>query len=937
MSTFLSLCVTGAVSGAIYSLLAAGLTLSYSASGIFNFAQGAVAFVVAFLFYELNTGLHWSVWVAALVSIFIFAPLLGLILDFLIFRPLMNANETARILAPVGLLIALPAIALWIVEGGISTFKWAIPGGDNIFLPPGIGPTPAHHYQLASGVNIDSNQVIVFVVAAAVSVGLWILMRHTSLGLNIRATVDSRDLASLRGVNPARSSAVAWAVGICLAGLVGVVGAPVFNSLSPVTYTLIMFAAATAAVAGRLRSIPIAFAGGLLLGIIQNLVAGYADFARNIPGFSASIPALLLLVLLVILGRDRVRVAGSVNVDVASKDYLSDLPLWRRALPWAVAVALLLVYVFAIGDSFWIGQITQGLAFGLIFLSFVVVTGLGGMVSLAQAAFVTLAGLTAGVLISNGWPFWPALLVGALAATVAGVVVALPALRVSGLSLALATLALGLVGDRVLFSWQTLSGVQNAGWRIPRPPLGFIDLTDNRWFILFLLALIGVTCLLIRNLERSASGRAILTVRSSDVAAATTGISSAKTKLALFAISAAIAGVGGVLLASYSGGANGNANPTTAGLIWLASVVLFGVRRPAGAVLAGLVAALMPAILSNGIHLAFLPNFLSWNGTQTTYLPQILFGIGAIQMARYPDGAISITSAQNFARRQKRREQRTVTVLGETMTTSLASGGSAPTMAIVHERLPEPDTSAASAASATSAKHGADIALAIEGVRAGYHEVEVLHGVDLTVEKGSLLSLLGANGAGKSTLCKVLSGQLTPSTGTVWMGDQQITAMPPHIRARRGFKLAPESRGIFPALSVEENLALVLKDAADRAAAYDRFPVLYQRRSAHAGNLSGGEQQMLTLAPLLVRPPSILVADEPTLGLAPLVIEELVTLFQELTQRGVAILLVEERARDVVQIADRVAILTRGEITWSGSARDVNADALTDAYLGGRA
>src|SRR5262249_20714071 len=145
----------------------------------------------------------------------------------------------------------------------------------------------------------------------------------------------------------------------------------------------------------------IAFVAGLLLGIIQNLVAGYADFARNIPGFGASVPAILLLVVLVVLGRERVRVAGSVNTDVASPDYFSDIPIWRRFLPWTVAIVFLIAYVFWIGSTYWVGIVTQGLAFGLIFLSFVVVTGLGGMVSLAQAAFVTLAGLTAGVLIHN--------------------------------------------------------------------------------------------------------------------------------------------------------------------------------------------------------------------------------------------------------------------------------------------------------------------------------------------------------------------------------------------------------------------------------------------------------------------------------------------------------------------------------------------------------
>jgi ABC-type branched-subunit amino acid transport system ATPase component/branched-subunit amino acid ABC-type transport system permease component len=922
LSTFLSLIIAGAVSGAIYSLLAAGLTLSYSASGVFNFAQGATAFVVALLYFELNTGLHWPVWAAAIFSIFVFAPLFGLFLDFLVFRPLMSANETARILAPVGLLVALPALALWLVERAISFMHWNIPSPDNIFLPSGIGPSPAHYYRIAAGVSLNSNQVIVLIVAGIVSVALWLALRHTSVGLRIRATVNSRELAALRGVSPARSSAIAWTAGICLAGLAGVIGAPVLNSLSPVTFTLIMFASTTAAVAGRLRSIPIAFAGGLILGVLQNLVAGYAGFARGIAGFSASVPVLLLLLVLVVLGRDRIRVAGSVNTDVASPDYFADIPPWRRFLPWTIAIAFLVVYLLWIGNPYWIGVVTEGLAFGLVFLSFVVVTGLGGMVSLSQAAFVTLAGLTAGVLIHDGWPFWPALLVGVAVTTAAGVLVALPALRVGGLFLALATLALALFGDDVLFAWQKLGGPQLSGWKIPRPSIGPLHLASNRAFAMFLLVLIGLITLLVHSLRQSASGRAIVTVRSSEAAAATMGISSPRVKLTIFALSAAIAGFSGVLLASYSGGASGSAFTSSVGLVWLASVVLFGVRRPAGAVVAGLVSTIMPAIFTSGIHWPLLPSFLDWNGTQTAWLTQILFGAGAIQMARYPDGAIALVSAQNLARRQRRRQRRSAVARG-------------PEVAVL-EMQGVPHVSVLEGAREDAVLTDTVGAVSLVNVHAGYDGVAVLHAVNLVVPPGSVTTLLGANGAGKSTLCKVISGQVMPTSGSVFLGTEDITALPPFKRARRNLLLAPESRGVFTGLTVEENLSLVLPNAADRALVYDRFRILDERRSFPAANLSGGEQQMLTLAPLLVHPPEVLVADEPTLGLAPFVIADLLQVLREIAERGTSILLVEERARDVLTISDRVAILSMGQIAWSGEGRDVEPDVLTDAYLGGR-
>lgn len=153
-------------------------------------------------------------------------------------------------------------------------------------------------------------------------------------------------------------------------------------------------------------------------------------------------------------------------------------------------------------------------------------------------------------------------------------------------------------------------------------------------------------------------------------------------------------------------------------------------------------------------------------------------------------------------------------------------------------------------------------------------------------------------------------------------------------RARRGVRLAPEGRGIFAGLSIEENLALQLTAAEDRDAVYARFPALAARRAVAAGSLSGGEQQLLALAPLLQRPPAVLVADEPSLGLAPRVVDEVFRLLTELRGHGTALVLVEEKAAEVLGIADTVAYLAQGEIAWSGPRSEVDRDRLAEAYLG---
>ena len=186
----------------------------------------------------------------------------------------------------------------------------------------------------------------------------------------------------------------------------------------------------------------------------------------------------------------------------------------------------------------------------------------------------------------------------------------------------------------------------------------------------------------------------------------------------------------------------------------------------------------------------------------------------------------------------------------------------------------------------------------MDGIVAGYGDAEVLHGVALQLARGTVVALLGANGAGKSTLCSVAAGVVDATFGTVLLEGRDITHASSYQRARDGLLLVPEARGIFPGLTVEENLTVLLRDPALRQQAFDRFPILDQRRKQVAGLLSGGEQQMLSLAPALADPPKVLIADEPTLGLAPLAADAVMQAIVELRDAGSAVLLVEEHARE---------------------------------------
>jgi ABC-type branched-subunit amino acid transport system ATPase component/branched-subunit amino acid ABC-type transport system permease component len=875
-------------------VLAAGLVLTYSTSGVFNLAHGTIAFATAYLFFQLHTGQGWPVWLAGVVSILVFAPLLGLGLDRLLFRRLARADVAARLVGTIGLLVALPALAFWSIERLNAWLGWGLPTGEQVFGPPGLGPHPPEAWVLWRGVRLTSNQLAVFVAALVVAVALWLVVGHTRLGLSMRAAVDRRDLASLRGIDPGRTSATAWMLGCGLAGLAGVLLAPLFN-LDPNFFTLLLFLAATAAVLGGLRSIPLAFAGGLLLGVVQNLVAGYApDVVSRISGFRTAVPFVLLFVGLLVLGQDRARAAPTlgegapVPLDAADGAVADDGGGWRRLAPGAVAALLLAGYVLFVADDFWAGLVGRGLALGLVFLSFVVVTGIGGLVNLAGATFVTAGAMAAGWLLDHDVPFLLAAVGAAAVATAVGVLVALPALRLGGLSLALATLALAFMGQELVFQ---LDAVRHgsSGWSVPRPVLGPVDFGDERAFTLLLLVLVLAGATVVRNLAHSPSGRALVAVRSSEPAAATSGVAPVRAKLSVFAVSAAIAGLGGTMLAAGTLRVSNLDYPVVAGLVWLAVTVTFGVRRPAGAVVAGLVFATLPE--------------LAGRVTDSTRIPAILFGLGAVGLARHPDGVLSMVRAR---RRHERRRERVP--------------------ALPRRRPPVPGP---------GEPVGADTpALVLEGVTGGYGAVEVLHGVDLVVPRGRVVALLGANGAGKSTIGAVAAGLLTPTGGRVHLDGYDVTALPAHRRAAAGLLLVPETRGVFPGLTVEENLAVHLPDAAARDEARALFPFLARRRQT-AGSLSGGEQQLLALAPALVRPPTVLIADEPSLGLAPRAVEQVMEALRALAARGVALLVVEEKTREALDLADEVAVVERGRVTWQGRRADVDTDQLAAAYLGG--
>ena len=828
----------------------------------------------------------------------------------------------------------------------------------------GIGPFPRETWHLdwlgVDGVSLNSDQVAVFAAAAIAAVALWLVLRHTRLGLEMRAVVNRSDLAGLRGVNASRTSSAAWVLTMMLAGIGGILIAPLFQ-LADQQFTLIVLGALAAVALAGLRSIPVAFAGGLLLGILQNLVYGYGDtvlppFLNELAGLRAAIPFFLTVILLFVIGRNRGAEGRSVSEERPMEDHRDGLPRWRRLLPWVVFMFLFVAFTLQWFPWGWaqasdfesLGILAPGMALAIVFLSFVVVTGLGGMVSLAQGTFVTAGGFVAGWAVNHDFGidvpfvashgqinFAAAAIMGAAAAGALGALIAVPVRRLGVLALALASLAIALALDLTLFQMQDVSNGQ-LGWSYLLPRLDLFgittfDLAQPRTEVMVLLVIFGVMTLGIHNLQKSSSGRAALAVRSSTVAARTSGIAPARSEIALFAIAGAIAGFGGVMLGMTNGSfTNTSATPIT-GLLWLAVVVTFGIRRPGGALLGGLAVMATTPVFNWISGWTFMPNWFN-DLTGSTYFASIMFGLGAINLAKNPDGLFALVGSQRLEkRRQKEREARVA--LAEIDVHEVTANGARPTADADPMRL-------RSVVGDDAFGHveqvvpSADAALALDDVVAGYGDVEVLHRVSLHLPRGSVVALLGANGAGKSTLCAVTAGMLTPSSGTVMLAGRDVTSLAPFQRARAGVMLAPEARGIFPGLSVEENLEVLLRSKDDRAHAYEIFPILGERLKQQAGLLSGGEQQMLSLAPALVNPPDVFVADEPTLGLAPLAADEIMAAIRRLRDLGSTILLVEEKAHEVLEVADTVAFMELGRLVWMGPCDQLDEERLAGTYLG---
>ncbi|MBV8983621.1 MAG: hypothetical protein JO248_04180 [Acidimicrobiia bacterium] len=497
-----------------------------------------------------------------------------------------------KLVAALGLLVGIPALVQAVWFGTKAKLR-----------PPAVGPTPEHFYRWHS-YGIDSNQVAVVVATVLVVVGLGFLFRSTAFGLRMRAVVESPRLLQLNGVNAERVATSAWLLSSLLAALAGVLLAPLYARVDSLNFTVLMVAAIAAAVFGRLRSLPLTLLGGIVLGVGQEVLTKYLPLGNLlVKGFRPSVPFILLFALLLfwpgLRKPDVTDALAGVNPPpppLAASLRDARLERLNRVMFPTVIVAFLGVSLFAL-PSFWLFLVTQAIVMSVIFLSYTVIVGMAGQISLCQATFAGVGAFTTAQLATNhGVPVLIAMVAGTLVAALVGVVVALPALRLGGLYLALATFAFALMVDNLVFP-QTWAGNGQTGVSVPRPKLGPIDFTANRAFFLLAMVIFATSAFAVIFVRRGTTGQRLSAIRGSEVAAETIGINPKRAKIVAFALSAALAGLGGALLASLQGTVSSDSFGYFYSLFWLVLVVTTGVRTVEGAVNAGFALVFVPELL----------------------------------------------------------------------------------------------------------------------------------------------------------------------------------------------------------------------------------------------------------------------------------------------------------------------------------------------------
>jgi len=631
LSHFLTYAIPGLPYGCVFALVGIGLVLTYKTSGVFNLAFGAQAYVSAAVYYKLVSTHHWNRPLAGFVSILVVGAALGWALDRLLYRHIRTAPPVVKLITTLGLLVGLPSVVDFLLGSGSKPNA------------PELALSTSHYYHLGHYV-LDGNQVSIMVATVVVVALLVALFKFTTVGLKMRAVVESPRMTQLAGINADQVGSIAWMLSSVMAGLAGVLLAPLYSTLTSDHFTTLLVSAIAAAAFGMLTNLPLTLLGGLLLGVAQEVLVGYLPTNSRLSiGLRPSFPFIVLVALLLfwpgLRGRreatDPLAACDPPPPALAASDRDPRLDRVAR-LGFPVFVAVFVFACLFLISNHWLFLITQAVVYGTIMLSIVMLTGLSGQVSLCQMTFAGVGAFTAGQLaVHYNTPFLLGMLIGAALAALVGTLIAIPAMRLGGVFLALATLAFGLMADNVVFPLDSVGGGES-GLSVPRPRILGIDFTADRSFFLLALGVFAICGFVVILVRKGTTGQYLAAMRGSETASATIGINARRLKIVVFALSAAIAGTGGAMLASLFRDTNPDSFNVQLSLVFMVLVLTTGARTVEGAANAG-------------VGFIFIPEILGALGGHFTVLTYALFGYGTINYAQHPEGILEYQKRKSTA------------------------------------------------------------------------------------------------------------------------------------------------------------------------------------------------------------------------------------------------------------------------------------------------
>lgn len=898
--------------GGVYALSTLGLVLVYRGSGVLNFAQGAVAGVGAYAFWDLHYRHDVPTAVAVITAIAICAAI-GAVIHFCVMRPLILAPPLARVIATLGVM-ALIQQALHIIYGQDTHILDSI-------LP--IGAVDVF------GQRIGQDRLYLLAIACFATLVLWLVYRYTRFGLATTAVAESEQTAQLCGHSPNRIALVNWMLGCALAGLAGIFVVPI-SGLTVDTLVLLIVPMLAAGLVSGFSSFPITLAAALVIGVIQSEMAKYV----TTPGWNEAVPFLLVILILVVRGRP-------LPVRSHVLERLPDIGSARIRLyvagPLVVAAALLIL----VHPVSWSDAVLTSLLFATVCVSVVITTGYAGQLSLAQFAFAGFAGFVATRLsATQGWPFLLCAVLGIIAAVPAGLIVGLPAVRTRGINLAIITFGLAFAMQSVIFNSPKYTGGVN-GTVIKPPSIGGFSLDQfshpRRYEFAALIALV-IALFIASNVRRGRAGRRLVAVRSNERAAASLGLSVARAKLFAFATSAAVAGLAGVLLCFENTYVQYSQFDVFSSINVVIGTVIGGVGYLYGALIGGFGAI--------GGLASRIVNIFTNSGNVGLYVAMVTALLLIVTLILNPDGIASF-----------------IVRGGKLATSSKASvkqiKGRAKSKKAPEAPPEEPPTAGrqVSTFEEIASQRREPVAprrLVVEDLTVRFGGVTAVNRLSLEVRPGQVVGLMGPNGAGKTTVIDAVTGFVAVASGSIRLENVSLAGKNAARRASLGISRTFQSLELFEEITVADNVRTAI-EAGQRgvywqdliwprrshltAAAEAAITVLglrgdLQRRP---GELPLGRRRLVSIARAIAAEPSVLLLDEPAAGLDDSESEELGRLIRGLADGwGLAILLVEHDVPLLMRTCDAVVAIDHGALVTTGSPQDVrNHPKVIESYLGG--